>query len=93
MLKFRVASAEHAEGNYLLTFILAATAPTGSHRYGSGDGVVAPTRAFGKGWKNFDVQSTVGINMPTGDTHKLGRQVLWNAAFQYQTRWNLWPEP
>ena len=92
MLKFRIASAERREGNYLLTFLLAATAPTGSYRYGAGDGVVTPTLALGKGWKRFDVQSTVGMNLPTGDTRKLGRQVLWNTAFQYQTRWKLWPE-
>ena len=48
-MKFRIVSAERTEGNYLLTFILAATAPTGAHRYGSGDGVVTPTLAFGKG--------------------------------------------
>jgi hypothetical protein len=78
MLKFRIASA--------------ATAPTGSHRYGSGDGVLTPTMAFGKGWGNFDVQSTVGMNLPTGDTVKLGRQVMWNTAFQYRAKWKLWPE-
>lgn len=92
MLKFRIASAERTEGNYLLTFILAATAPTGSHRYGSGDGVVTPTMAFGKGWGRFDVQSTVGMNLPTGATARLGRQVQWNTAFQYRAKWKLWPE-
>ncbi len=92
MLKFRISSAERTEGNYLLTFLLAATAPTGSHRYGAGDAVVTPTMAFGKGWGRFDVQSTVGVNLPAGETAKLGRQVLWNTAFQYQAAWKLWPE-
>ena len=92
MLKVRIASAEHAEGNYLLTFLLSATAPTGSHRYGSSAGVLTPTMAFGKGWKRFDVQSTLGINLPAGNTARLGRQVLWNTAFQYQAGWKLWPE-
>jgi len=92
MLKVRLASAEPAEGNYLVTFLLSATAPTGSHRYGSGAGVLTPTMAFGKGWKGFDVQSTIGVTLPAGDTAKLGRQVLWNTAFQYQTGWKLWPE-
>ena len=32
MLKFRISSAERREGNYLLTFLLAATAPTGSRQ-------------------------------------------------------------
>jgi len=91
-VKFRIASAERTEGNYLLTFILAATAPTGAHRYGSGDGVVTPTLAFGKGWGRFDVQSTVGQSLPTGDTTKIGRQFQWNTAFQYRALWKLWPE-
>lgn len=92
MLKFRIASAEKSEGNYLLTFILGATAPTGSQRYGAGDGVLRPTIAFGKGWGMFDVQSTLGVNIPTGNTAKLGRQIEWNAALQYQASWKLWPE-
>ena len=91
-LKFRIASAERSEGNYLLTFILAATAPTGSHRYGTGDGAVTPTIAAGKGFGRFDVQSTFGANLPTGSTTKLGRQLQWNTAFQYQAAWMLWPE-
>ena len=91
-LKLRIASAERSDGNYLLTFILAAIAPTGSHRYGAGDGVLTPTIAAGKGWGRFDVQSTFGANVPIGSTAKLGRQLQWNTAFQYQASWKLWPE-
>ena len=91
-LKFRIASAERSEGNYLLTFILAATAPTGSHRYGGGDGVLTPTIAAGKGWGRFDVQSTFGANLPAGSTAKLGRQLQWNTALQCRAAWKLWPE-
>jgi hypothetical protein len=92
MLKFRIASAEREEGNYLATFILSATAPTGSHRYGSGDGVLTPTLALGKGWGRIDVQTTFGANLPTGRTAKLGRQLAWNTAFQYEAPWKIWPE-
>lgn len=92
MLKFRISSAERAEGNYLVTFLLAATAPTGSHRYGAGGAVVTPTIALGKGWRRFDVQSTLGINLPVGEASKLGRQLLWNTAFQYRAAWKIWPE-
>src|SRR5262249_52666993 len=92
MLKVRIASAERSEGNYLLTFILAATVPTGAHRYGAGDAVLTPTLALGKGWSRFDVQSTIGITLPTGSTSKLGRQIQWNSAFQYRAGWKLWPE-
>lgn len=91
-LKFRIASADRNEGNYLLTFIMAATAPTGSHRYGAGDGVLTPTIAAGKGFGTFDLQSTFGANLPTGNTTRLGRQLQWNTAFQYQAGWKLWPE-
>ena len=92
MLKFRIVSAGRGEGNYLLTFILGAMAPTGSRRYGAGDAVLTPTLAFGKGWGRFDVQSTFGANLPTGRTARLGRQLQWNTAFQYQAAWKLWPE-
>jgi hypothetical protein len=92
MLKFRVSSAERTEGDYLVTFLLAATAPTGSHRYGAGEAVLTPTIALGKGWRRFDVQSTLGVNLPAGDAAKLGRQLLWNTAFQYRASWKLWPE-
>jgi hypothetical protein len=92
MLKFRISSAERAEGNYLVTFLLVATAPTGSRRYGAGDAVLTPTMALGKGWRRFDVQSTLGVNLPAADTAKLGRQLLWNTAFQYRAAWKLWPE-
>jgi hypothetical protein len=91
-LKFRIASAEQAEGNYLITFILGATVPTGAHRYGEGDAVLTPTIALGKGWGRFDAQSTIGANLPGGSTAKLGRQVIWNTAFQYRAGWKLWPE-
>ncbi len=92
MLKFRIASAEGGEGDYLLTFILGATAPIGSQRYGAGNAVLTPTLALGKGFRKFDVQSTLGLNLPAGATAKLGRQLQWNTAFQYQATRKLWPE-
>lgn len=91
-LKFRIASAERSEGNYLLTFVFGATAPTGPRRYGLGDAVLMPTLAIGKGWGRFDVQSTFGANLPAGDVSKLGRQLQWNTVFQYEAAWKLWPE-
>jgi len=91
-LKVRIASAPRTEGNYLLTFILGASVPTGAHRYGAGGAVLTPTIAFGKGLGRFDTQSTVGMNLPAGSTTKLGRQVQWNTAFQYRAGWKLWPE-
>jgi hypothetical protein len=90
MLKFRLASAGPREGDYLVTLLLSATVPTGSNR--TRDAVVSPGIAFGKGWGKFDIQSTVGANLPSGDTAALGRQLLSNTALQYRIPWKLWPE-
>jgi hypothetical protein len=92
MLKFRLASAPSGEGGYLLTLILSATVPTGSQAVGMHDAVLSPAIAVGKEWGRFNVQSTIGPNLPTGDTGRLGRQLLWNTAFQYRARWKLWPD-
>jgi hypothetical protein len=56
------------------------------------DAVVTPTIGFGKGWGNFDVQSTVGVGIPVGDVDRLGTPVLFNTAFQYRVTKKLWPE-
>ena len=92
MLTFRLASAPRGEGDYLLTLLISATVPTGSQALGMHDAVLSPGIAFGKGWGRFDVQSTLGANLPTGGTSRLGRQFLWNTAFQYRASRMLWPE-
>jgi hypothetical protein len=92
ILKFRIASANKAEGNYLVTFLLSVTPSTASRPNGTGDAVLMPTLALGKGWGRFDVQSTFGVNLPVIDTLRLGRQLLWNTTFQYRAGWKLWPE-
>ncbi len=92
MLKFRVAAANASHGNYLVTFLLSATAPTASTPNGAGEAVLTPTLALGKGWGKFDVQTTFGANLPAAETQRLGRQLLWNTTFQYGAGWKLWPE-
>ena len=90
MVKVRLAAAAPGEGNYLLTAFLSATVPGGPTSMR--DPVLTPTIAAGKGWGSFDVQTTFGANLPTGDTAALGRQLISNTAFQYRTPWKLWPE-
>jgi hypothetical protein len=92
MLKFRGASAPRKKGDYLFTLLLKATAPTGSNVAGAHATVLTPGAALGKGWKQFDVQSTLGGNLPTGNTALLGRQFTWDTAFQYRASHKLWPE-
>ena len=89
MVKVQLMSVGPREGNYLLTFFLSATVPGGSTSMR--DPVLSPTIAFGKGWGNFDVQSTFGENLPAGDTAALGRQLVENTAFQYRVLRRFWP--
>lgn len=90
MLKFRLAASGPREGDYLVTLLLSATVPGGSNAMR--DAVLSPAIAFGKGWGKFDVQSTLGANLPSGDTTTLGRQLLSNTAFQYRMFRRFWPE-
>jgi hypothetical protein len=75
-----------------LTLFLGATAPTGQAKNGALDATLTPTVAAGKGFGHFDVQSTFGATLPTGDTDLIGRMLTWNTAFQYQLRGIFWPE-
>jgi hypothetical protein len=92
MLKFRIASANTSQGNYLVTFLFGATVPTASRPNGAGEAELTPALALGKGWGRFDVQTTLGANLPVAETQRLGRQTLWNTTFQYRAGWKLWPE-
>jgi hypothetical protein len=56
MLKFRISSAERMEGNYLVTFLLAATAPTGSHRYGAGSAKAGGDLTCSRPWASICLQ-------------------------------------
>jgi hypothetical protein len=90
--KYRILAGNNEHGNYMLSALVITTIPTGSHSNGSTDATVNPTLAGGKGFGKFDVQTTLGATLPTGDTTKLGRPVLWNATAQYHLSKYLWPE-
>jgi hypothetical protein len=90
MAKFQLAAAPAGEGDYLLTLILGATVPGGSSSMR--DTILSPTIALGKGWRAFDVQTTLGENLPVGNTATLGRQLVSNTAMQYHMFAKLWPE-
>jgi hypothetical protein len=91
LVKYRLLAANEEHGNYILTAFLGWTLPTGSHTNGAPHAVITPTIAYGKGLGHFDVQGTFGIAFPSSDTNKLGRNYLWNNAFQYHV-WKLWPQ-
>lgn len=92
LLKYRLAAGNEAHGDYSVSFAVTGTLPTGSYKNGSLAPTILPTLCAGKGFGRFDVQSTIGVTLPEGDTAKLGRPVLWNAVAQYRIGKLFWPE-
>ena len=90
--KYRLLSANEAAGNYILTFFLGGTIPTGSHTNGAKGAVITPTIAGGEGWGRFDVQSTIGGGLPISHESTIGHALAWNTAFLYHVFQTLWPE-
>ena len=92
LLKYRVLSANEEKGNYILTFFLQATVPTGQYKNGSTDAFLTPTVAYGKGLGRFDLQGTLGATLPVAKEYRIGRTIPWNNAFQYHLFKKVWPE-
>jgi len=78
-----------------VTGFLGVSVPTGSEAFTNHKTLITPTLAGGYGWgtreQGFDIQSTLGIALPTGNLATLGSPVTWNTAFQGHVG-KLWPE-
>lgn len=92
LVKYRLLSANENEGNYILTAFMGFSAPTGDDGNSSRHGIFTPTIAGGKGFGDFDVQTTAGISLPDGGLKRLGMPLAWNTAFQYRVMKLFWPE-
>jgi hypothetical protein len=92
--KYRIASGNAQHGTYVLTTGVLVTVPTGKAKNGSTNATVQPNVGGGKGFGQFDVQSTIGATLPTGTpaTNTTGRPVIWNAVTQYRAGKLFWPE-
>jgi hypothetical protein len=92
--KVRIASGNAQHGTYTLCAFAIATIPTGSYKNGSTDASIAPSLGAGKGFGHFDVQSTIGATLPTGNPAitASGRPIVWNTAAQYHVGKLFWPE-
>lgn len=89
-LKYRFIARNEQSGNYIVTAFLAGSIPYG--RFASRYGTITPTIAFGKGYRDFDFQSTLGWAIPTGGRQTAGTPIASNTAFQYRVLHKLWPE-
>jgi hypothetical protein len=92
VVKQRLLSANEQNGNYIVSAFLGVTAPTGSEAFTNRAWIITPTIAAGKGWGDFDIQATVGIQTPLAYQSILGTSILTNAAFQYHAFEYFWPE-
>jgi hypothetical protein len=92
LIKYRIVSANEDEGNYILTAFMGFSAPTGDDGNSNHHGVFTPTIAGGKGFGDFDFQTTAGISLPDGGLQRLGMPLAWNTAFQYHFFHYFWPE-
>ena len=94
LAKYRIASGNARHGTYALSVWALTTVPTGQAKNGSTNASVQPNIAGGKGFGNFDVQSTFGATLPTGNpaTNASGRPMVWNTAAQYKIGKVFWPE-
>jgi hypothetical protein len=92
MMKYRFYAQPEEGHNAILTGFLAGSVPTGQYKNGSVSAIVTPTLAAGKGWRWFDVQSTLGGTLPVNSVKTLGRTILSNTAFQAHVLQKLWPE-
>jgi hypothetical protein len=94
LFKYRLASANEDNGNYIVTGFLGLQVPTGSIDNSTHHYTVTPTIASGKGWGDFDIQNTLGIGIPDNGTARdgAGTPLQINTAFQYRLIKMLWPE-
>jgi hypothetical protein len=92
--KFRLLSSPSDAGNYVVTFLFAASFATGSNSVVSENhDVFSPLIGFGKGiltqYGEFDYQATLGPSVPDADPSKNGTPITWNSTFQYGNRFHL----
>ena len=104
LIKYRLLSANQQNGDYIVTAFFQMSDPLGTPGKISNNVLTAqPTIAFGKGWGDFDIQSTVSVQIPVsaisspGNTAEMnmtnfGDPILWNTTFQYHLWQYFWPE-
>ena len=90
-VKFRISSRTEHKGDYFVGFFMGSSFPTGDPPNGTGHTILTPTFAAAKGLGPWDIQSTVGANLPASGTATLGRTIIFNTAVNYRIRGKVWP--
>ena len=94
LMKYRFAAANEENGNYIVTGFMGVTVPNGGLTYTTKHFVYSPTLAGGKGWGDFNIQGTIGANLPDnlGVRKGAGTPLLANVILQYRVAKVIWPE-
>ncbi len=92
VLKYRLAAGNLEKGDYSISASLTTTFPTGRYKNGARHATLGPTLHVGKGYKNFDLITSLGATLPTAEADSVGRTVAWNVVGQYRVRKRFWPE-
>lgn len=94
LAKYRIAAANEQSGNYVLSAFFGMTVPNGGNNFSLDHYTFTPTVAFGKGWGDFDFQSTVNMTFPdNGAAHGgMGTPLAMNEVCQYRLAKVFWPE-
>jgi hypothetical protein len=90
-VKFRAFSAPEGKGDYFVGFFLGGSFPTGTSPNGLGHTVLSPTFAAAKGIGSWDIQGTIGANLPATGANLLGRAIVFNTAVDYRIKGKIWP--
>jgi hypothetical protein len=90
-VKFRAFSAPEGRGDYFVGFFFGGSLPTGTPPNGVGHAIVSPTLAAAKGFRHWDVQTTLGANLPVSGASILGRAIIFNTAVNYKLKNKIWP--
>ena len=90
-VKYRAFSAPEGQGDYFVGFFFGGSFPTGTPPNGLGHTILSPTLAAAKGIGPWDIQSTIGANLPTTGAHLLGRAIVFNTEVDYKIKGKIWP--
>jgi len=90
-VKFRAFSATEGRGDYFVGFFFGGSLPTGTPPNGIGHAILSPTLAAAKGLGHWDIQTTLGGNLPVSGANILGRAIIFNTAVNYKIKNKVWP--
>lgn len=91
-VRYRLVSANAANGDYVLTIYSNFQAPSGLSTFSNRAWIFSPSVAAGKGFGRFDVQANVTLQVPGSRRAIIGDALVGNLAFQYHVADFFWPE-